>query len=425
MQELNSDVNGDYVDDNIDNLIKNTTDFFKNFNVVIATSISEKTTVSLSNLLWDMNIPLIVCKSIGMIGIIRVQINDICIVETHPDNRQRDLRLDNPFPALKEHMDSTELSSKIPWLVVLYKFMEKWRAENDNRIPKAYKEKAAIRDMIKSAITAEEENYEEAVKAVNSSFGGGLPDSHMWNILNDNKCVNLNKNSTAFWIIARAIRDFVDTEGNGYLPVPAILPDMTADTASYINLQNVYRTKALNDADYVYRRAQEIAIEFGRPSDLINEREVKLFCREAAHIAYIRGQKISEQYDHHYKSSCLGNNISKPDSLIRYYVALRALDKFETEHGYIPGACQVETDTARIKHIGSRLLNEWGLNSHLSDDLAHEICRYGGAEIHSVSAFLGGCVAHEVIKIVTRQYKPLQNTFIYDAISSQTASFVL
>lgn len=61
----------------------------------------------------------------------------------------------------------------------------------------------------------------------------------------------------------------------------------------------------------------------------------------------------------------------------------------------------------------------------MSDDLAHEICRYGGAEIHTVSAFLGGCVAHELIKIITKQYKPFNNTFIYDAISSQTETYEL
>jgi len=69
------------------------------------------------------------------------------------------------------------------------------------------------------------------------------------------------------------------------------------------------------------------------------------------------------------------------------------------------------------------MLNEWGISTQLNDDLFQEICRYGGAEIHSISAFMGGCVAHELIKIVTRQYKPFDNTIIYDGITSNVTTF--
>lgn len=69
-----------------------------------------------------------------------------------------------------------------------------WREQNDNRLPKTYKEKIQIKDLIRSNITAEEENYEEAIRAVNSSFGGGKPSSSIQKILDDECCVNLNKN---------------------------------------------------------------------------------------------------------------------------------------------------------------------------------------------------------------------------------------
>jgi hypothetical protein len=37
----------------------------------------------------------------------------------------------------------------------------------------------------------------------------------------------------------------------------------------------------------------------------------------------------------------------------------------------------------------SKLLSEWGCGPLAKDDYVHEICRYGGAELHSVSAFIG------------------------------------
>lgn len=44
-----------------------------------------------------------------------------------------------------------------------------------------------------SAITKEEENYEEAVKAINSCFGGGKLNSRLQEILNDPSCGQLSK----------------------------------------------------------------------------------------------------------------------------------------------------------------------------------------------------------------------------------------
>ena len=69
-------------------------------------------------------------------------------------------------------------------------------------------------------------------------------------------------------------------------------------------------------------------------------------------------------------------------------------------------------------------MNEWGCGPLNKDDYLHAVCRFGGAELHSVSAFIGGCVAQEVIKFITRQYKPLNNTLIYDAITSTTSTYI-
>lgn len=182
------------MDESIDQLLQNNPDYLTKFNVVIATAVNERTIISLSQKLWAFNIPLILCRSIGMIGTIRIQLKEHYVIEAHPDGQKYDLRLENPFPGLKEHMDKTVLTSKIPWLVVLYKFLEKWRIENQNKIPQTYKEKSEIRELIRSAMTADEENYEEAIKAVNFCFGGGKITTKIKQILDHPQCMNLNKN---------------------------------------------------------------------------------------------------------------------------------------------------------------------------------------------------------------------------------------
>lgn len=111
--------------------------------------------------------------------------------------------------------------------------------------------------------------------------------------------------------MAKALREFVTLENNNHLPQPGILPDMTADTESYINLQNIYRQQALYDADIVYRKCQKYLKELGLPEDNITEQNVRLFCREAAGISVIRGSKISHEYEKNNRMQTLGNYIKK------------------------------------------------------------------------------------------------------------------
>lgn len=239
LRELNPDVNGDAVDENVEKLLETNLEFFKTFDLVIGTSLTEKQIVELSNKMWDLNIPLLICRSVGFLATCRLQVKEHCVVETHPDNEPSDLRLEHPFKSLQEHVAGLKVTPKVPWLVVLYKYLEQWWEQNEMHFPKTYKEKAALKELIRSGMTADEGNFEEAIKAVNSSFGGGRPSAAVEEIFNDSCCKNLEKSSKPFWIMTRAVKDFVANEGNGWLPLPGVIPDMTAETAFYINLQNM------------------------------------------------------------------------------------------------------------------------------------------------------------------------------------------
>jgi amyloid beta precursor protein binding protein 1 len=50
---------------------------------------------------------------------------------------------------------------------------------------------------------------------------------------------------------------------------------------------------------------------------------------------------------------------------------------------------------------------------------AREVARAGGGELHNVAALTGGMVAQELIKIVTKQYIPIDNTCVYDGIAGR------
>ncbi|KAK1133526.1 hypothetical protein K0M31_011328 [Melipona bicolor] len=437
--ELNSDVRGDYIDEEPDQILYNSPDFFNNFTVVVATCLVEKSLVLLSQRLWELNIPLIVCRTIGFIAYMRIQVKEHMVVETHPDNEVPDLRLDKPFETLKKHVDSVNLDelsfkdhSHVPYLIVLYKFLEKWILSK-RELPKSYNEKSQLKQMIREGIRRDEndtsnseENFEEAVKAVNTCIGRTEIPENVMNILNNDQCINLTAKSSSFWIIAKAVRDFVENEGGGLLPLKGTLPDMTADTEKYITLQQIYHKQAIADAEAVWRRTLQLLRQLGKSSDSIPERDVKLFCRHALNIYVAKGTCIADEYDSKiFDASNIVQCLENPESMMVYYVILRGIEKFQTEYNSYPGEFddQVEPDIVKLKVCITKLLNEWGCGPLVKDDYVHEFCRFGGAELHSVSAFLGGLAAQEVIKFVTNQYKPVHNTFIYDAVTSNSGTF--
>jgi NEDD8-activating enzyme E1 regulatory subunit len=60
--------------------------------------------------------------------------------------------------------------------------------------------------------------------------------------------------------------------------------------------------------------------------------------------------------------------------------------------------------------------------SHLKSDSS---VRAGGGELHNIASLMGGLVAQEAIKLITRQYIPSDNTCVFDGISSSSNVFAL
>ncbi|KAM3961493.1 nedd8-activating enzyme E1 regulatory subunit APP-BP1 [Aphomia sociella] len=434
--ELNPAVQGHAVQEPPDQILEQNPDFFKSFSVVIATALSEKTIRELAQHLWDINVPFILCRSIGFLGSFRIQIKEHTIVETHPENEQPDLRLDVPFQTLSDYLNSFNIDTidlkdhgHIPWIVILYKAVKKWQINNPNSWPMSRKEKNEIKNLIQefirkdeNGIPINEENFQEALRAVNTSLVPTFLPVKIQEFLYSSAATNLTKESSPFWIICSALRNFVEAEGKGKLPVRGVLPDMTASTEHYVKLQSIYRTQAAIDAEIVYRKVQQITSQLHCES--ISENDVKLFCRHAHDLYLLRGSNIVTEYQlSNPVASYIARYLEEPDVMMVHYILLRASEMFQSEHCRAPGDWEPEADISKLKSCVTKLLSDISCSPFSKDDHIHEMCRYGGAEIHTVSAVLGGCVAHEAIKIVTKQYKPVNNTFLYDGASTSTATF--
>jgi NEDD8-activating enzyme E1 regulatory subunit len=106
------------------------------------------------------------------------------------------------------------------------------------------------------------------------------------------------------------------------------------------------------------------------------------------------------------------------------YIGLRVCDAFYEKFNRYPGEFssagnevldadqqQIERDLNDLKQIGKPL----------RDSILEELCRYGASELHSISAFVGGCAAQEAIKLITHQYVPIDNVLIYNGIRQSTS----
>ena len=54
--------------------------------------------------------------------------------------------------------------------------------------------------------------------------------------------------------------------------------------------------------------------------------------------------------------------------------------------------------------------------------VAQELARAGGGELHNISALTGGMVAQEAIKMITKQYVPANGYCVVDLVDSWTGT---
>jgi len=123
-----------------------------------------------------------------------------------------------------------------------------WRAEHQGKSPATREEKAQFKLQIRDGQhDPKEANFSEAIALSYKASNATTVPSNTRAILDDEAATKLTSHSSKFWILAAAVRRFVEREG--LLPLTGTIPDMTSDTHSYIALQEVYQEKAGQDAD--------------------------------------------------------------------------------------------------------------------------------------------------------------------------------
>ncbi|KAK3817789.1 MAG: hypothetical protein J3Q66DRAFT_190479 [Benniella sp.] len=450
--ELNEDVKGHWIANDIISILKENPGFLAQFSTVIATDVTRETAEKVAAICWlnghnvdaagGNNRPagkerttFVWVKTVGLVGAVRVAVPEHTIVETHPDS-VADLRIDTPFPELEafaksfnfETTDSLEFGH-IPYVAILLKYMEQWKNEHAGKIPSTYAEKNQFKAVIKGGMRSEDdENFEEAISSVLRSCQTTTVPSAIKGLFNDPKCENLSAESGNFWILLRAVRDFVNdhSKSGGLLPLSGTIPDMKAQTNSYVTLQSIYKDKAKRDVQEVSKIVDSLLVSLGLAAGSIALREIETFCKYSAFLRVVRYRSLEDEY-HQPRTKQIASWLEDPESVFPQYVLLRASDSFYDDHGRYPGeGDNWEDDVDQLHANMTTLLQSWGIEGDaVSKDLTYEICRYGNGSVHNIASFMGGVVSQEIIKLITHQYTPMDNTFIFDGVRSVSAVFTV
>ena len=444
-------------------VLESQSDFLHAFGLVIATQLPTRDLLQVANICASRRIPLIAVHTYGLMGYLRIVLYEHPVIEAHPDHAMNDLRvLTPPIELLRfiegkyGNMDALPNHdyAHIPYVVLLIRAVTQWSAANGGQQPTVFKQKKEVRAIIesyrRSGLQADQ-NIEEALAAVNTALCLPVPSSSVAQLLarararlselasefhSSQKGADDSPGSReqlVFWLMAAALAVHVSSDGNGMLPCVGTLPDMTADTQTYVKLQEIYSRQAHADVLAVQAHVASLAALESLPGDLVSLDKLKLFCKNAHHLGVHSYESLAAEYAPESKAGPAIAQALDADnpSCGLLYILLRAAQAFRGERGHWPGANdgEAETDVPVLKTFISKEMRALGLNaeksSSMPDDWITEFCRWGGAELHNIDSVMGGIAAQEAIKAVTRQYVPLNNTFIFDGSNGVASTLEL
>jgi amyloid beta precursor protein binding protein 1 len=264
---------------------------------------------------------------------------------------------------------------------------------------------------------------------------------------------------TQLIVLLRALLQFFEEHEQQPPLSSTSIPDMHASTALYIGLQTIYRTRALEDWKEFTRHVRNL--ETQTQTNPIPEEIIQTFCQNVFSLDVLDTGTIHELYKQQvvpmdrnssttttFDDETNTNNTittvpvtttalmeaiqedsegERPEqSPLLWYLGYRACQMFYEHCGRFPGTTSETNldDVDPVHHYLLQILKQYHLAEHpiLSNistkDIAIEMVRYGNAEIHTIASVVGGVASQEAVKIITGQYVPINNTYVYNGIAS-------
>jgi len=290
-------------------------------------------------------------NSIGFIGRIVCEWNQphLVLEAKSEEGRIENFRLTNPWPKLTSFSNQAfdEDVLHVPFFAILVK------AASIAASPT----KAALVDAIKSlapdGMIDHTENFQQAV-ANTYRITALVEDSEIVCELKKMVATSGHLMDKDFIIVVNAIIGF--HEKHDCLPlIGSSLPDMISSSHMYTQLCDIYRERANEDFDEIFKRCDGLDADF-----------VRLVVANIRNVRVMLPEEQTEEY------------LEEAEKEI--------VDFFET--------------------------------GKLGDRLGKEFERYvSGCEMHSVSSVIGAVGAQEIVKLLTNQFTPIHKQFVFNGIN--------
>lgn len=211
---------------------------------------------------------------------------------------------------------------------------------------------------------------------------------------------------------------------------------MKAKSADYIELQNIYKAKARVDVAEVLELIRKLERAVGRTNP-VDAKEVEAFCKSAGYIKLIRGTPVRiPGVDRSVSTATRVRTYANDESsLLAIHAALLGYNEVVKK---IEPDCQrplgVEDDERKpcveeVLKAAQGIYHDFTQQESVENvdfsaalaRIVRDLVQAHGAELHNISSLMGGMVAQEVIKVITQQYVPVDNTCVFDGVKSRTS----
>uniref|UniRef100_A0AC35UCR3 NEDD8-activating enzyme E1 regulatory subunit n=1 Tax=Rhabditophanes sp. KR3021 TaxID=114890 RepID=A0AC35UCR3_9BILA len=423
--------------------------FINDASIIVVVNMNEFHLTDLSNRFYDdQTRTIILIRTNGLIGYIRHSMKEHVIMNNKNVYKNPvDLRLTNPWPELKEYIDSIKLEeldhgehSHVPYSVILMKAFESFMAKQEKKSMllqnsdrqnfkkhlasmKKFGDKGEDEDNFKEA----EDNFAKYI--INLNFP-----ENVTRLFNDARCdYPLMADKQKVWTYVAAIKKFKIE--NGCLPLQGTLPDMQSDTAGYLSLLGIYKKKAEQDASRVEELRQQFLTNQGI-NDVTDMNLTKKICRNISYMDIQSGCRILNSDLGEYLTIVSdiqfpgeGEFDNEQNLALTWMLVQRAVDSlaYNSQFHLLP----IEEQIYITK---DEMLNEY--RKYVNTDItAHEFekilplkavaeyLRGYNVRLVAVESIVGGMGAQEIIKIATKQFTPISNSLLFDGYNHSCQTF--
>lgn len=415
LQELNDSVRG-YADlTSLDHLLAAENLQISKYTLVVAHNLPQHQLQSLSQLLWqDTNDapPLVVVRSAGFLAEFFIQQHEHTIIESHSETAPS-LRIDKPFLPLLQYSQNLDFDAldpidhgHVPYVILLVKVMQQWKQDHDGLPPQTHAEKVAFKQAIHNLkLKSDEENFDEAQAQAYRSWTETKVPTGVAELFHDPRLETPDASSPPFFHLLSALKAFA-AQPPYTLPLSSTLPDMKASTQLYITLQSLYKDQA--------EREKNVFKSLISPDVQISDDLIDAFVKNAHGLKIIRGS-CWDSLDKN--TIALGEAATASPKQLAIHLALSAASSLASK------TCPEELPAFTIEALTQEAQSLLPLGTELPQEFeytAAEIARSPTADLPNTAAFLGGLVAQEMIKMITKQYVPMTGVCTVDLIDTWT-----